>query len=90
VLAEAVAAGVPVVATGFPHAVELLSTGAGTVVPHQDPDATADALREILTRSSVAEQMHKTALRETHETSWSAVADRYRALTAGLLTARAA
>jgi glycosyltransferase involved in cell wall biosynthesis len=90
VLAEAVAAGVPVVATGFPHAVELLSTGAGTVVPHQNPDATAHALREILTRSSLAERMRETALRETTETTWSAVADRYRALTAGLLAARAA
>lgn len=90
VLAEAVAAGVPVVATGFPHAVELLSSGAGTVVPHRDADAIARALREILTGSSVADRMREAALRETNETTWSAVADRYRALTAGLLAARAA
>ena len=31
VLIEAVAAGVPVVATGFPHAVELLGRGAGLI-----------------------------------------------------------
>ncbi|MEV4687397.1 glycosyltransferase [Microbacterium sp. LWH3-1.2] len=90
VLAEAVAAGVPVVATGFPHAVELLSSGAGTVVAHQDPDAMARALREIITGSSVADSMREAALRETHETTWSAVADRYRALTARLVAARAA
>lgn len=90
VLAEAVAAGVPVVATGFPHAVELLSSGAGTVVPHRDPAAIARAVREILTVPSVADHMHEAALRETNETTWSAVADRYRALGAGLLAARAA
>lgn len=90
VLAEAVAAGVPVVATGFPHAVELLSSGAGTVVPHRDPDAIARALREILTGSSVADRMREAALRETNDTTWSAVADRYRALTDGLVAARAA
>jgi glycosyltransferase involved in cell wall biosynthesis len=90
VLAEAVAAGVPVVATGFPHAVELLSSGAGTVVRHQDPEAIAHALRAILTGSSVAARMRQAALRATNETSWSAVADRYRAHTAVLLDARAA
>lgn len=90
VLAEAVAAGVPVVATGFPHAVELLSTGAGTVVPHRDPVAIAGALREIFTVPTVADRMRETALRETNETTWSSVADRYRTLGACLLAARAA
>ena len=42
VLIEAVAAGVPVVATAFPHAVELLTDGPGLLVPHQDPAALAD------------------------------------------------
>ena len=41
VLIEAVAAGVPVVATAFPHAVELLTDGPGLLVPHQDPAALA-------------------------------------------------
>ncbi len=90
VLAEAVAAGVPVVATDFPHAVELLSSGAGTVIPHQDPDATAQALRDILTGASVADRMREVALREASETTWSAVADRYRELTVKLVTAKAA
>ena len=39
VLVDAVAAGRPVIATAFPHAVELLSSGAGIVVDHDDPDA---------------------------------------------------
>ena len=90
VLAEAVAAGVPVVATAFPHAVELLSSGAGVVVPHQDPGATARALREIITGTSVADRMREAALRATNETTWSTVADRYRAVTARLTAGRAA
>lgn len=48
VLAEAVAAGLPVVATGFPHAVELLAGGAGIVAAHEDPHSMAEALRKIL------------------------------------------
>ena len=38
VLIEAVTARRPVVATAFPHAVELLSSGAGTIVPHRVPE----------------------------------------------------
>jgi glycosyltransferase involved in cell wall biosynthesis len=44
VLVDAIAAGRPVVATAFPHAIELLSSGAGLVVDHDDPDAMARAL----------------------------------------------
>ncbi len=36
VLVDAVAAGRPVVSTAFPHAVELLASGAGIVVPQRD------------------------------------------------------
>jgi glycosyltransferase involved in cell wall biosynthesis len=44
VLIEAVAAGKPVVATQFPHAREVLAGGAGLLVPHRDPAATAPRL----------------------------------------------
>ena len=49
VLVEAVTAGKPVISTGFPHAVELLSSGAGLLVERQNPDAIAAALRRVLT-----------------------------------------
>ncbi len=39
VLTEAVVAGKPVVSTSFPHAVELLSSGAGLLVPQRDAGA---------------------------------------------------
>ena len=48
VLAEALAAGVPVVATAFPHAVETLAGSAGVAVPHDDLDAMTAALERIL------------------------------------------
>lgn len=80
VLAEAVAAGKPVVATGFPHAVELLSTGAGMIVPHEDPGAMADALRAILTDRKLAAAMAQTARRISRDTLWPAVGARFRAV----------
>ena len=54
VLVDAIASGRPVVATAFPHAVELLGSGAGIVVDHDDPDALASALRRVLTQPRLA------------------------------------
>ncbi len=44
VLIEAVTAGKPVISTSFPHAIEVLSGGAGLLVGRQDPAALASAL----------------------------------------------
>ncbi len=49
VLVDSIASGRPVVATAFPHAIELLGSGAGIVVGHDDPDALVGALRRLLT-----------------------------------------
>jgi glycosyltransferase involved in cell wall biosynthesis len=89
VLIEAVAAGKPVVATRFPHAVELLSGGAGLLVAHQDPAAIAAALRTVLTRRDVAARMSAAAEAAAPGLRWSAVAEQYRQL-AGRLIADAA
>lgn len=85
VLVDAVAAGRPVVATAFPHAVELLASGAGLVVPRRDPEALAAALRRVLNEPGLAERMAAEARRIAPELAWSAVAARYTALGAGLL-----
>src|SRR6202034_4700299 len=74
VLVDAVAAGRPVVATAFPHAVELLASGAGIVVDHDDPDAMALALRRILTRPELAASMAAEASRLAPSLGWSVVA----------------
>ena len=85
VLVEAIAAGKPVVATAFPHAVELCATGAGIVVAHGDGAALGEALHRVLTAPDLAQRMRAEAARIAPTLRWSAVADQYRTLTAGLL-----
>ncbi|HEY0186215.1 MAG TPA: glycosyltransferase [Cellulomonas sp.] len=82
VLTEAVAAGRPVIATEFPHAVELLSGGAGLLVPRRDPAAIAAALEQVLTVDGVADAMAGTAQRLAGTLLWPAVAQQYLALAA--------
>jgi polysaccharide biosynthesis protein PslF len=77
VLVDAVAAGRPVVSTAFPHAVELLASGAGIVVPQRDPAALAGAIRAVLTEPGVAQSMAAEARRLAPSLSWGAVASRY-------------
>ena len=77
VLVDAIAAGRPVVATAFPHAVELLRTGAGIVVPHADPVAMAAAIRLVVTDCDAAEAMAAEARRIAPSLSWAAVAGQY-------------
>ncbi|MER7583715.1 glycosyltransferase [Kitasatospora sp. NPDC097691] len=78
VLVEALAAGVPVVATRFPHAVELLARGRGIVVPHRDPQATADAISALLHDQPVTPVPVRPA--GSPDVSWHAVAARYHRL----------
>lgn len=77
VLIEAVASRKPVVATDFPHARELLSSGAGIVVPHGDPAAIAAALGRILRDHRLARQMADEAGRVSAPMMWEAVARGY-------------
>jgi glycosyltransferase involved in cell wall biosynthesis len=90
VLVEAIAAGIPVVATGFPHARELLDRGPGIVVAHEDPGAIARAIRVILTRGDLAERMRRAAAAAAAETSWADVARTYGRLGSQLRSAVAA
>nr|BFE70856.1 glycosyltransferase [Actinoplanes digitatis] len=85
VLVEAVAAGVPVVATAFPHAVELLTDGPGLLVPHRNPRALAAAIRKVLTRPGIAGATAGVATM-----SWPEVAARYDRLADRLIATRAA
>ncbi len=88
VLTEAVAAGKPVISTSFPHAVELLSSGAGLLVPQGDPDALARALRRVLTEDRLADRMADTSRELATSLLWPAVADRYIDLAASLCSTR--
>lgn len=80
VLVEAVAAGGPVVATRFPHATELLGTGAGILVDHQDPLAIADALERILQDGEASRRMRERSRALAAELAWNRVGEDYLAL----------
>jgi glycosyltransferase involved in cell wall biosynthesis len=85
VLIEAVGAGVPVVATEFPHAVELLADGPGLLVPHQDPEAMAAAIRHLVEEPGLAGRL--TGIAGGPTLRWPAVAARYQSLAGRLLAA---
>ncbi|MDP1878525.1 MAG: glycosyltransferase [Actinomycetota bacterium] len=87
VLTEAVVAGKPVVSTAFPHAVELLSSGAGILVPQRDPMAIAAALRRVLTEPGLAESMGSIASELAPGLLWSGVAAEYTRLGRSLVAA---
>lgn len=85
VLIEAIAAGRPVVSTGFPHAVELLGDGTGLIVARQDPAAIAQALRRVLTEPGLGAELARRARHRAPELVWPAVAQRYRTIARGLV-----
>ncbi len=90
VLVDAVANGRPVVATAFPHAVELLGSGAGIVVDHDDPDALMSALRRVITQPRLAGAMAAEARRLAPTMAWSVIADAYKTVAQEILSERVA
>jgi glycosyltransferase involved in cell wall biosynthesis len=88
VLTEAVAAGKPIVSTSFPHAVELLSSGAGLLVPQRDPSAIAVALHRVLREDGLAASMSATSTGLAASVLWPAIAQRYIDLGNALMTSR--
>jgi polysaccharide biosynthesis protein PslF len=88
VLVDAVASGRPVVATAFPHAIELLSGGAGIVVPQRDAGALADVVRGLIDHPEHLGQMAAACRRLAPELSWPVVAGRYDELATSLLADR--
>jgi len=90
VLIEAVAAHRPVIATAFAHAVELLASGAGIVVDHDDPSAMGAAIRLVLSEPAQSATMVTRAAELAPDLLWSAVAARYCVLADDLVTADAA
>jgi glycosyltransferase involved in cell wall biosynthesis len=90
VLVDAIASGRPVVATAFPHAIELLGTGAGIVVGHDDPDALASTLRRVLTQPRLAGSMAAEARRLAPAMAWPVVASAYLTMAHHVLAQRRA
>lgn len=90
VLVDSIASGRPIVATAFPHAVELLGSGAGTVVGHDDPEALVEALTRLLTDQRVAGSMASEARELAPTMAWPVVADAYLEVARRLVAARLA
>jgi glycosyltransferase involved in cell wall biosynthesis len=82
VLVEAIAAGLPVVATAFPHAIELLDRGPGIVVEHEDPAAIAAALLTVF--QGRAPTGASDVVPAVADATWAEVAERYAVLAAEL------
>ena len=90
VLVEAIAAGKPVIATAFPHAIELLGTDAGIVVPHGDPIAMTAALRKVFTDPALAASMAVEARQIGSTLHWPIIARRYHHMATKLVNRRQA
>lgn len=90
VLVDALANGRPIVATAFSHAIELLASGAGMVVDHDDPVALAGALRQIITQPRLAGSMAAEVRRRAPEVGWPVVAAAYTELAQHVMAERRA
>jgi glycosyltransferase involved in cell wall biosynthesis len=88
VLVDAIAAGRPVVATRFPHAIEMLGAGAGLVVEHE-PSSIAAALRSLLEDDRVYEHAVRTAAARSSEIAWESGARAYADLVRSLIPSEA-
>ncbi len=84
VLVEAVAAGKLVIATRFPHSIELLSQGGGVLVDHADPGQIAHAIRAALADPARVREAQAVARASARANSWGVVAETYRALASDL------
>ncbi len=80
VLVEAIAASKPVIATSFPHAVELLSGGAGAVVPFHQPHRLAEEVRRVLSDPVARASMEREAAKTAARWFWPTVGGRFAAL----------
>lgn len=89
VLVEAIAANVPVVATDFPHAVELAEEGIVSAVPHRDPDAIAGAISSLLESGEAWGRMMKAQRAIAPNLEWGHVAREYERLVNDVVTRHA-
>lgn len=90
VLVEAIAASKPVVATQFPHAVELLSGGAGAVVPYGKPHLLGARLRQILSDRTTRDDMTSRSRLLAEGWYWPAIGERFAGVMADIVASSAA
>jgi phosphatidylinositol alpha-mannosyltransferase len=80
-LVEAMAAGVPVVATDIPGYREVVRDGMdGLLVPPNDPGAIAEAIRRVLSQPELASNLAAAGLTRAPAFAWDAVVPRLEAV----------
>ncbi len=75
-LAYALGAGKAIVSTPYPHAVEVLSSDRGILVPFRSQAALADATLRILRDQNLKQQLERAAYAYGRETAWPRVGER--------------
>ncbi|HXJ63644.1 MAG TPA: glycosyltransferase family 4 protein [Actinomycetota bacterium] len=89
VLVEAMAAGLPVVASDIPGYREVVRDGVdGVLVPPSDPVALASALGGVLDDADLADRLREAGTERARTYSWDRVAGRIEVLYAGALAAK--
>lgn len=80
VLAEAMAAGLPVVASAIPGYVDVVTEGSARLVPPGDAGALARALRELLDDATVRSRLGEAGRREAARFAWPRIAEQVHAV----------
>jgi glycosyltransferase involved in cell wall biosynthesis len=80
VLSEAMVAGGPVIATRFPHAVELLGDGTGVLVDHQNPSNIAKALERLILQPQIRNDMRARTRIKSEKFLWPSVGNEFNRL----------
>jgi glycosyltransferase involved in cell wall biosynthesis len=73
-VAEALAAGAPVVTSAGTATEELVTGGAGLAVDARDPDAIAGALARVLDDDDLADRLRRAARKRAAESTWATTA----------------
>lgn len=76
-LAYAVALGKAVVSSPYWYAEELLDEGRGKLVPFEDPEATAEAIKKLLRNEPKRQGIRRAAYQFGRNMIWSEVASKY-------------
>ena len=81
VLVEALAAGLPVVASDIPGYREVIHDGVdGLLAPPSDHEAVASAIARVLRESTLARELSRAGRERAREFSWNVVAPRIEAV----------
>jgi glycosyltransferase involved in cell wall biosynthesis len=87
-LAYALAAGAAVISTPYEHAIELLGSDRGILIPFDDVDALARALARLLRDADEREALRRRGLAYGRTMTWSNVAGQYAQLFRAVAAAR--